>query len=39
MLKSKDETIEKVIPYKKEVGTQLNKIIKMLRSDRGPATT
>ena len=35
MLKSKDEAIEKFILYKQEVETQLNKKIKMVRSDRG----
>ena len=35
MFKSKDETIEKFILYKQEVETQLNKKIKMVRSDRG----
>ena len=35
LLKSKDETIEKFVLYKHEVENQLNKKIKMLRSDRG----
>ncbi|KAA3459045.1 Retrovirus-related Pol polyprotein from transposon TNT 1-94 [Gossypium australe] len=34
-VKSKDEAIEKFILYKQEVETQLNKKIKMVRSDRG----
>ena len=35
LLKSKDETIEKFVLYKNEVQKQLNKKIKVLRSDRG----
>ena len=35
LLKSKDETIEKFIFYKNKVENQLNKKIKVLRSDRG----
>ena len=35
LLKSKDEAIEKFILYKTEVENQLNKKIKVLRSDRG----
>ena len=34
LLKSKDETIEKFVLYKNEVESQLNKKIKVLRSDR-----
>ena len=34
-LKSKDEAIEKLVLYKNEVENQLNKKIKVLRSDRG----
>ena len=33
--KSKDEMIEKFVLYKNEVENQLNKKIKVLRSDRG----
>ena len=33
--KSKDETIEKFVLFKNEVENQLNKKIKVLRSDRG----
>ena len=35
LLKSKDEAIEKFKVYKSEVENQLNKKIKVLRSDRG----
>ena len=35
LLKSKDETIEKFFLYKREVENQLNKKIKVLRSDQG----
>ena len=35
LLKSKDETTEKFVPYKTEVENYLNKKIKVLRSDRG----
>ena len=35
LVKSKDETIEKFVLYKNEVENQLNKKIKVLRSDRG----
>ena len=35
LLKSKDEAIEKFVFYKNEVENQLNKKIKVLRSDRG----
>ena len=35
LLKSKDEAIEKFVLYKNEVDNQLNKKIKVLRSDRG----
>ena len=35
LLKSKDEATEKFSHYKKEVKDQLNKQIKVLRSDRG----
>ena len=35
LLKSKDETIKRFILYKNEVENQLNKKIKVLRSDRG----
>ena len=35
LLKSKDEAIEKFVLYKQEVENQLNKKIKMVRSDRG----
>ena len=35
LLKSKDEAIEKFALYKQEVENQLNKKIKMVRSDRG----
>ena len=35
LLKSKDEAIEAFIQYKNEVENQLNKKIKVLRSDRG----
>ena len=35
LLKSKDEEIEKFVLYKNEVENQLNKKIKVLRSDRG----
>ena len=35
LLKSKDEALEKFILYKTEVENQLNKKIKVLRSDRG----
>ena len=35
LLKSKDEAIEKFVLYKNEVQNQLNKKIKVLRSDRG----
>ena len=35
LLKSKDEVIEKFAFYKNEVENQLNKKIKVLRSDRG----
>ena len=35
LLKSKDEAIEKFVLYKNEVKNQLNKKIKVLRSDRG----
>ena len=35
LLKSKDEAIEKFVLYKNEVENQLNKKIKVLRSDRG----
>ena len=35
MLKSKDEAIEKFVLYKNEVENQLNKKIKVIRSDRG----
>ena len=35
LLKSKDEAIEKFVLYKTEVENQLNKKIKVLRSDRG----
>ena len=35
LLKSKDETIEKFVLYKNEVENQLNKKIKVLRSNRG----
>ena len=35
MLKNKDEAIEKFSLYKTEVENQLNKKIKVLRSDRG----
>lgn len=35
LLKSKDEMIEKFVLYKNEVENQLNKKIKVLRSDRG----
>ena len=35
LLKSKDEAIEKFVLYKNEVENQLNKKVKVLRSDRG----
>ena len=35
LLKSNDEAIEKFVLYKNEVENQLNKKIKVLRSDRG----
>ena len=35
LLKSKDEAIEKFVLYKNEVENQLNKKIKVLRSDQG----
>ena len=35
LLKSKDEVVEKFSLYKQEVENQLNKKIKMVRSDRG----
>ena len=35
LLKSKDKEIEKFVLYKSEVENQLNKKIKVLRSDRG----
>jgi hypothetical protein len=35
LLRSKDEALESFIHYKKEVNNQLNKKIKVLRSDRG----
>ena len=35
LLKSKDEALEKFVLYKQEVENQLNKKIKMVRSDRG----
>ena len=35
LLKSKDEGIEKFVPYKNKVENQMNKKIKVLRSDRG----
>ena len=35
LLKSKDEVIEKFVLYKNKVDNQLNKKIKVLRSDRG----
>ena len=35
LLKSKDEAIEKFVLYKNEVDNQLNKKIKVMRSDRG----
>ena len=35
LLRSKDEAIEKFVLYKNEVENQLNKKIKVLRSDRG----
>ena len=35
LLKSKDEAIEKFVLYKNEVENQLNKKIKVLKSDRG----
>ena len=35
LLKSKDKAIEKFVLYKNEVENQLNKKIKVLRSDRG----
>ena len=35
LLKSKDYTIKKFVLYKREVENQLNKKIKVLRSDRG----
>ena len=35
LLKSKDAAIEKFVLYKHEVENQLNKKIKVLRSDRG----
>ena len=35
LLKSEDEAIEKFVLYKNEVKNQLNKKIKVLRSDRG----
>ena len=35
LLKSKDEVIEKFVLYKHKVENQLNKKIKVLRSDRG----
>ena len=35
LLRSKDEALESFIHYKKEVENQLNKKIKVLRSDRG----
>ena len=35
LLKSKDEALEKFILYKNEVENQLNKKIKVIRSDRG----
>lgn len=35
MLKSKDEALEKFVLYKQEVENQLNKKIKVVRSDRG----
>ena len=35
LLRSKDETIEKFVLYKNKVENQLNKKIKVLRSDRG----
>ena len=35
LLKSKDEMIEKFVLYKNEVENQLNKKIKVLRSDQG----
>ncbi len=35
LLRSKNEALESFIHYKKEVGNQLNKKIKVLRSDRG----
>ncbi|MDD0148465.1 transposase family protein, partial [Shigella flexneri] len=35
LMKSKDEVIEKFILYKQEVENQLNKKIKVVRSDRG----
>ena len=35
LLKSKSEALEKFVIYKNEVKNQLNKKIKLLRSDRG----
>ena len=35
LLKSKDEALEKIVFYKAEVENQLNKKIKVIRSDRG----
>jgi hypothetical protein len=35
LLKSKDEALESFIHYEKEVENQLNKKIKVLRSNRG----
>ena len=35
LLRSKDEAIDKFVLYKNEVENQLNKKIKVLRSDRG----
>ena len=35
LLKSKDEAIEKFILYKTEVENQLNRKVKVIRSDRG----
>ena len=35
LLKSKNEAIDKCVLYKNEVENQLNKKIKVLRSDRG----
>lgn len=37
LFKSKDEAIEKFVLYETDVENQLNKTIKMIRSDRGGA--